>query len=400
MIFLPKFRPPKLHTAPAGRIPTAYVDALECVGATIVISHGKNMNLRLALPLLITVPLTITLMVMSPLGCAQDAKQSPRKPRETVGRIDRLDPALDELVAPDAKIEKLADGFEWSEGPVWVNEDGGCLLFSDVPRNVVYRWSERDGLQEYLKPSGFTGEDYKGSEAGSNGLALDKNGKLVLCQHGNRQVARLLGKPDENLAGEFEVIADRYEGKRFNSPNDLCFDKAGNLYFTDPPYGLSTSGDDAPEKELPFNGVFRVAPDGTVTVLTKDLSRPNGIALSPDQKILYVAQSDASKHHVYAFDVTADGVANGRIFFDAATIVNKGPSMFDGLKVDVNGNIFTTGPGGVLVITPEGKHLGTIRPSETEATANVAFGNDGSTLYLTNDSTLCRIKLKTKGAGF
>lgn len=343
----------------------------------------------------------IGLMASSQFGCAQEGpKQASTPPRETVGRVERLDPALDALIAPDAKIEKLAEGFEWSEGPVWVNRDGGFLLFSDVPENVVHRWSEKDGLRVYLNPSGFTGENYLGSERGSNGLALDPNGKLILCQHGNRQIARLREWPHGTVVGEFETVVDRYEGKRFNSPNDLCYDKAGNLYFTDPPYGLSTSGEDAPEKELDFNGVFRLGADGKLTVLTKDLTRPNGIALSADQKTLYVAQSDKAKHYIYAFDITADGVENSRIFFDASKVDPQTPGGLDGLKVDEKGNIFTTGPGGVLVITPEGKHLGTIRPSETEGCGNCAFGDDGSTLYITNDSTLCRIRLKTRGAGF
>ena len=205
---------------------------------------------------------------------------APAAEHEAVGKIERRDPRFDELIATDAKIEKLADGFQWSEGPVWVkNETGGYLLFSDVPENTVYRWSDADGLSVYLKPSGFTGPDpdYKGKERGSNGLTLDKDGKLVLCQHGDRRVARLVSR-DAKGAPTYETVADKYEGKRFNSPNDLCFDKDGNLFFTDPPYGMSVQGDNAPEKELPFNGVYRRSPDGKVTLLTKELARPNGVA--------------------------------------------------------------------------------------------------------------------------
>ena len=198
----------------------------------------------------------------------------------------------------------------------------------------------------------------------------------------------------------FETVADKYEGKRFNSPNDLCFDSAGNLYFTDPPYGMSTSNDEAPEKELPFNGVYRVSPDGKVTLLTKDMVRPNGVALSLDQKTMYVAQSDGEKPYIMAFDLSESGAGNGRIFFDATPLKGSGPGGLDGLKVDQKGNLFSTGPGGVIVVAPDGKHLGTIRPSDKEPCANVAWGEDGSTLYITNDSTLVRVKTKTKGTGF
>ena len=331
-------------------------------------------------------PLLLITLGMSSMAAAQ----------ETVGKIERVDPALDRLVPPDAKIEKLADGFEWSEGPVWFPDasagaGGGYLLFSDVPKNVIFRWSDADGLSEFLKPSGYSGDAPRGGEPGSNGLTRDAEGRLVICQHGDRRVARL-----EKDGKTQTAIAEQYEGKRFNSPNDLCYDAKGNLYFTDPPYGLE-GGNDSPKKEIPFNGVYRVTPDGKVTLISKESTFPNGIALSPDEKTLYVAQSDPAKPVILAFNIAEEGVANGRVFFDCSKLPTPGPGLPDGLKLDTEGNIFCTAPGGVIVLSPEGKHLGTIRPSETEASANCAWGGDGSVLYITNDSTLCRIKLNTKG---
>jgi gluconolactonase len=328
-------------------------------------------------------------------GCAQT------KPCETMGRIERLDPALDQLVPRDAKIEKLAEGFKWAEGPAWVGGKHSFLVFSDVIANTAYRWAN-DTAHPYISPSGFLGTPgtFKGKEPGSNGISVDPRGRLTLCQHGERRVVRVTGM--YMTEARFEVLADRYEGKRLNSPNDLCFDAAGNLYFTDPPYGLSTQDEKAPEKELDFQGVYRVdAATGKLTLLTKEFSRPNGIALSPDDKTLYVAQSDGKKPIIMAFDVTADGIANGRLFFDAKPLQGSGPGGPDGMKTDAAGNVFAAGPGGIMVLSKEGKHLGTIRPSEDHPTANCCFGGtDGTWLYMTNDHTLCRIKLNTKGKGF
>lgn len=306
-----------------------------------------------------------------------------------MGTIERNDPAFDRLVPQEAKIEKLADGFDWSEGPVWIKK-GGYLLFSDVPRNVVHKWKEHEGTCEYLKPSGYTGSTPRGGEPGSNGLTVDREGRLVLCEHGDRRVARL--EKDRRKT----TLADKYNGKRLNSPNDLVYKSNGDLYFTDPPYGLEGNVND-PKKELPFQGVYRLKPDGELTLLTDELSRPNGIALSPQEKILYVAISDA-KHAVWmAYDVKQDGtIANGRVFFDCTSMV--GPErkgVPDGMKVDKEGNLFATGPGGVMVLSPDGKHLGTINTGQ--ATANCTWGDDGSVLYITADMFLCRVKTSTKG---
>ena len=329
----------------------------------------------------------------------------PKPSSGVIGTIERLDPRLDTLLATDATMEKLAEGFDWSEGPVWDREEK-CLFFSDVPQNVVYRWDEAKGLTEHLRPSGYTGAAPRGGEPGSNGLTIDPWGNLVLCQHGDRRVAvyepLAVNPPPESRASVHSVmglknVADRFEGKRFNSPNDLCFDNKHHLCFTDPPYGLPKNIDD-PTKELPFQGVYRVSPQREVALLTKELSRPNGLAFSPDYKTLYVANSDPDKPIIMAYPYRDDGtLGEGRIFFDAAKLAadknNKG--LPDGLKVDTQGNLWATGPGGVLIIGPDGKHLGTLRTGVN--TANCAWGDDGSTLYVTADMYLVRIKTKAKG---
>ena len=306
------------------------------------------------------------------------------------GTIVRKDARFDRLVPRDATIEKLADGYDWSEGPVWMKR-GAYLLFSDVPQNTVYRFKEGEKVTVFLKPSGYTGTTARGGEPGSNGLNVDAEGRLILCQHGDRRVARLA---DDGKS--FVTLADRYEGKRFNSPNDSAYTSKGDLYFTDPPYGLLGKNDD-PAKEMPFNGVYRLAKDGKVTLLTKEMTYPNGIAFSPDEKTLYVANSDPDKAIWMAFPVQDDGtLGKGRVFFDATSMAKAGrKGLPDGMKVDRAGNIFATGPGGVLVFDPDGTHLGTF--DTNEATANCGWGDDGSSLYITADMYLGRVKLTTKG---
>ena len=267
------------------------------------------------------------------------------------------------------------------------------MLFSDVPQNIAYRWKEgMTSAEVFLKPSGLLNPTPGFREQGSNGLALDLKGKLLLCQHGERQVARY-----EN--GKFTALATRFDGKRFNSPNDLALRRNGDIYFTDPSYGLE-KGNDSPLKELPFNGVFRLTPDGKVTLLTKSINFPNGIAFSPDEKVLYVAVSDGKAPRIMAYDVTADGgIAGERVFFDALALKTAGgKGSCDGLKIDRAGNLWATGPGGVLVISPSGKHLGTLATGVS--TANCGWGDDGSTLYITANNMLLRVKTKTKGAGW
>ena len=311
-----------------------------------------------------------------------------------LGVIERKDPAFDAIIPKDAIIEILAGGFDWSEGPVWVaDKEGGHLLFSDIPKNMIWKWSEKGGLKEFLKPSGYTGKDaFIGKEPGSNGLALDKDGKLILCQHGDRRLSRL-------VEGKFVTLVDKYDGKRLNSPNDLTFKKNGDIYFTDPPYGLPDQMKDK-GKELDFQGVYRLDTKGKLTLLTKEMSRPNGIAFSPDEKTLYVANSDPELAIWKAFPVKDDGtLGEGKVFFDTTQLVkDKKPGLPDGMKVDQAGNVFATGPGGVFVFDKTGKHLGTLATGVP--TANCGFGDDGSTLYITADKNLVRVKTKTKGLGF
>lgn len=329
--------------------------------------------------------ITLVIALLAPLG-AQDKKPV------TIGSIDRKDPRIDELIPKDAKIEIVAEGFKWTEGPVWV-KDGGHLLFTDIPNNRVMKWSASGGLKEFLKPSGYTGTaPFTGYEPGANGLALDKTGKLILCQHGDRRVSRLEGD-------KFVTLVDKYMGKRLNSPNDLVFHPNGDLYFTDPPYGLPKQMQD-PGKELDFQGVYRLKPNGDLTLLTKEMTRPNGIGLSPDAKTLYVANSDPDKAIWMSFPVKDDGTLGaGKLLHDSTDMAKaKKPGLPDGLKVDVKGNVFATGPDGVFVFGADGKFLGQIVIGDRNA--NCAFGDDGSMLYICANDKLVRVKTTTKGLGF
>lgn len=310
----------------------------------------------------------------------------------TPGSITRLDPRFDRLVPRDAKLEKIADGFTWVEGPVW-HRQGGYLLFSDIPANAVYKWTPGHGVSLFLKPSGYSGSaPFSGREPGSNGLTFDAEGRLVLCQHGDRRIARR--EPD----GRFTALADRYDGKRLNSPNDLVFKSNGDLYFTDPPFGLP-GGFDSADKELPYQGVYRLSKAGAVTLLIKDIKAPNGIAFSPDEKTLYVSDVDPARAAWLAYDVKLDGtVTNARVFFDA-TRWRKDPFFGpDGFKVDEQGNLFGARPGGVSVIAADGTLLGTIDTGQP--TSNVVWGEDGSTLFITGGTAVYRIRLTTKGIRF
>lgn len=306
--------------------------------------------------------------------------------------ITRLDARFDKLVPRAAQLEKIAEGYAWVEGPVW-NRAGGYLLFSDIPNNSVFKWKEGEGVSLFLKPSGYTGSTpFEGREPGSNGLTYDASGRLVLCEHGDHRVARL------EANGKKTTLVDSYEGKRLNSPNDLAFKSNGDLYFTDPPFGLPKLFDD-PRRELKFCGVYRLSKDGRVTLLTKDIVAPNGIAFSPDEKTLYVTDVNSSKPLWMAYDVKNDGlISNGRVFFDATEFAKTKRGAPDGLKVDKQGNLFASGPGGIYVFAPDGTHLGTIETGVP--TANCAWGNDGSTLYIAANTAVYRIKLSTKGAGF
>ena len=302
------------------------------------------------------------------------------------------DPILMQIISSPLRLEILGEGYEWAEGPLWLSKENK-LIFSDIPNNSVFEWTEKGGIKLYLKPAGYTGSKERGGETGSNGLTLNPDGELVLCQHGDRRMAKM-NAPVSKPKADFITIADNFEGKKLNSPNDAVYHKNGDLYFTDPPYGLEFRMED-PAKELGFQGVYKVDKTGKISLLTKDISRPNGIAFSPDYQKLYVASSDPDKAIWMVYDVDKNGLlSNGKVFFDVTdqnTEVNGNP---DGMKVHPNGWIFATGPGGVLVFTPQGQHLGTI--VTREKTANCAFNPDYSELFITADSYLLRVKLKTK----
>lgn len=294
--------------------------------------------------------------------------------------VERLDPALDKLIPAEPKLEVLAKGFGWSEGPVW-DAKAGELLFSDVPGNVIHAWKDGE-IREFMRPSGYSGDDPAWRSSGSNGLAFDAKGRLLIAEHGDRRVSVLT----EN--GGKETVADRFEGKRFNSPNDIAVHSSGAIYFTDPIYGLP-KGEEDPAREIDFCGVFRIGTDGAVSLVTKELERPNGIAFSPDEKTLYVANSHRPRAIILAVSIGEDGMATGsKVLFDTKGLEGKGSP--DGLKVDEAGNLWATGPGGLLVISPQGKLLGRILTGK--ATANVAFGGkDGKTVFLTAHDTLVRL---------
>jgi len=310
---------------------------------------------------------------------------------KNIGTIERFDAALDNIISANAKPEIIAEDFEWSEGPLWV-EKYNMLLFSDVPMNTIYKWTEANGKEVYLKPSGYTGtEPSLCKEPGSNGLIFDNNGNLVLCQHGNRQMARMdapLDKPE----AKFTTLADKYNGKRFSSPNDAVYNSAGELFFTDPPYGLQTQDDTDAKKEIPFNGVYKLKTNGEVILLVDSITRPNGIALMPGNNKLIVACSDEARPNWYIFDVKGDSVTNGKIFYSASEEAKTMKGVPDGFKIDKNGNMFATGPGGVYIFNSEGKKLGLIRLDN--ATSNCALSPDEKTLYITNDMFVLRVKLR------
>ncbi len=302
-------------------------------------------------------------------------------------QVERKSPALDTLVQPGTKLERLASGFQFLEGPVWV-KDGGYLLFSDPNLNVIYRWAENEGVSIYRTKSGYAGAnigEYR--QPGSNGLALDGEGRLTIDEHGNRRVTRL----EKN--GTLTVLADRYQGKRLNSPNDLAYRSDGALFFTDPPFGLPKFHND-PRRELPITGIFCLR-NGELKLISSELSGPNGLAFSPDEKFLYVANWDEKKKVVmrYAVNTACDEV-KGELFFDMTTA--PGEEALDGLKVDERGNLYVSGPGGLWILSPQGEHLGTLEGPELAA--NFAWGDeDGKTLYWTARTGLYRLRLGVGG---
>jgi len=344
-------------------------------------------------PRILQIVVLTSLAVTAPLNSA-----SPPRP----GSIQRLTPELDALIAADAKIERVATapGFKWTEGPVWIPD--GYLLFAEIPSNSIRKWMN-GSLSVFLQPSGYQGATpYAGPEPGSNGMTLDARGRLTIAGHARRDVWRL---ETMNPHGPITVLADRYQGKRLNSPNDLVYSRDGSLYFTDPPYGLPTQGDQDAAKELPFNGVYRIrnalsqqpaaAPaSDNLELLVKDLPRPNGIAFSPDEKYLYVNNTEPKKLWM-RYSVNPDGALGaGTLFYDATGEAAEGSP--DGMKVDRAGNLYSAGPGGVWIFSKEGKHLGTIQMPEK--VGNLAWGDsDSKTLYITASTSVYRVRTKAVG---
>lgn len=318
------------------------------------------------------------------------ACQNTPKATRTIGSVERIDAALDAVLDKDVEIEVIGEGYEWSEGPVWV-EANKMLLFSDIPPNKIFKWTEEKGVELYLTPSGYTGSKPRTGEPGSNGLLINNDGKLVLCQHGDRRIALMdadISKPE----AKFISISDNYEGKKFNSPNDAVMKSNGDIFFTDPPYGLEKNIDD-PAKEIPFQGVFLVKKDGALKLLTDSITRPNGIALMNNEKTLIIANSDGEKANWYLYDIADnDSLYNGRIMYNATAEMKKEGGAPDGLKIDQQGNIFSSGPGGVWIFDKTGKVIGKFKIPQS--CSNVALADNDKTLFITADSYLLRVKLR------
>lgn len=319
------------------------------------------------------------------ISCGSNNNEKKRDTRKTVGTIERLHTNLDKLINPTAKIEVIAEGFKWSEGPLWIKEHQ-LLLFSDVPNNKIYKWSEKGGLKEYLDSTGYTGKASRGGELGSNGLLIDQKGNLILCQHGNRQIARMdapvvLPKP------AYITLANRFNGKKLNSPNDIIQRSNGDLFFTDPPYGLNDQ--EIEKKELPFNGVYKLDTLGRLTLLIDTLSRPNGLALSPNEDKLIVGNSDNQKPMLFAYDIDVnDSLKQAGIVFN----FQKYGGAPDGFKIDQQGNIFSSGPGGIWIFNDAYILIGRIKLPQ--AVSNCCLADDGKTLYITASDQVLRLQMR------
>ena len=313
---------------------------------------------------------------------------SPQKAYKVIGSIERLDPEINSLIKSDAKMEIIAEGLDWSEGPVWL-EKQQKLLFSDVPKNTIYSWTPTKGMEVYLTPSGYTGSAQRGGETGSNGLRL-MGDSLVMCQHGNRQVA-VMNAPLDAPKAVFTAKAGLYDGKKFNSPNDLAIRSNGEIFFTDPPYGLEKGMKDS-LKEIGFQGVYKVSTNGKVALLVDSITRPNGIAFTPDEKTVIVANSDPAKPYWYAFDVAGDSLTNAKIYHDASEAAKAEKGLPDGFKVTKQGYVFASGPGGLWIFNKDGKLIGKCKIPE--ATSNCAFSDDEKILYITSDMYVLRLKLR------
>lgn len=312
--------------------------------------------------------------------------QESKAPKATIEYIS--DELLD-LIHKNAKVEVIAEGFEFTEGPLWV-EDGKMLLFSDVPANTIYKWAESEGKSVYLKPGGYTDTAERGGFMGPNGLALSHNGKLWISQHGDRRIAEM-NAPLDSPAPNYQTVADSYDGKKLNSPNDLIISTSGNLYFTDPSYGFEMGPSD-PKKEIEFQGVYKMDPKGKVTLLLDSINQPNGIGLMPDQKTLIVSNSDPEIKRWYSYQLDSDGsITSGKVFHDASSDPDAG--LCDGFKIDKKGNVFASGPGGIWVFNCTGSLLGKIK-LEGATAANCALSPDGKTLYITAEGFILRSKMR------
>lgn len=306
------------------------------------------------------------------------------------GMLERGDAALDSIITPGARPELIAEGFDWSEGLLWL-ESRQQLIFSDVPRDTIFSWSEKEGVKVFLTPSGNTTGVPRGGEMGSNGLLLDGNGRLVLCQHGNRQLA-VMDASLQAPAPRYHALAAGYTGRRFNSPNDVAMDAAGNFYFTDPPYGLEKGMEDS-ARELNWQGVYKVKKDGTVLLLINSLTRPNGIILLPGTNQLIVANSDPDKPYWYRYEcLPNDSLRAAGLFYDARAAAATATGLPDGLKADSKGNVFASGPGGIWIFDKTGKVLGKIKLNGPAS--NCALSADERTLYITNDSKVLRLRMR------
>jgi gluconolactonase len=305
------------------------------------------------------------------------------------GTIEFVAKELSKLINKDAKIETIAEGFQFTEGPLWLEKEQ-MLLLSDVPGNTIYKWTEANGKEVYVKPGGYTDTAKRGGFMGPNGLILSHDGKLLVCQHGDRRIA-VMDVPLNAPQSKFITAAGQYDGKRLNSPNDLFLTASGDLYFTDPSYGLERGARD-PKKEIAFQGVYKMDKAGKVTLLVDSIEAPNGIAIFPDGKTLLVANSDNRKKMWYAYDIASNGLlTNGRVFYDVSS--EKGAGGCDGLKIDSKGNVFATGPGGIWIFTKSGKLIGKIKVNGTSV-ANCALTPDGKTIYLTATKYLLRVKMR------
>jgi gluconolactonase len=320
-------------------------------------------------------------LTLSVLGYSQESKPG-------TGTIEFVSDELSRLINKDAKVEIVAEGFTFTEGPLWFDKQK-MLLFSDVPANTIYKWTETKGKEVYLKPGGYTDTAMRRGFMGPNGLFLSNDGQLLICQHGDRRIARMDASINSPQA-KFVTVAGEYNGKKLNSPNDLFLTAAGDLYFTDPSYGFGRPND--PKKELSYQGVYRMNQSGQLTLLLDSMSQPNGIGIFPDGKTLMVSDSGPGKNKWYTYDIGSDGsLTNARIFYDAGK--EKGRGGCDGFKIDKAGNVFASGPGGIWIFTKSAKLIGKINVNGVGA-ANCALTPDGQTLYITATNYLLRVKMR------